>query len=303
MIVSFASGQDEFTAALAEIARETEVMLARLLPVPEGPEARLFEAMRYATLGGGKRFRPFLVVASSALFGVSRQAALRVAAAVEMLHAYSLVHDDLPCMDDDDFRRGQPTVHKAFDEATAVLVGDSLLTLAFEVLADEQTHGDPKVRAELVQTLARAGGGRGMTGGQMLDLLAAHQPLDEQGVTRLQRMKTGALIEFCCLAGAVLGKASPPLRHALIGYGRDLGFAFQIADDLLDVTGRPEEVGKKTGKDGSAGKATLVAMLGVEGARATARRLADQAKDHLGPFEARAELLRQAVEFVITRRN
>jgi farnesyl diphosphate synthase len=271
--------------------------------MPEGPEARLHEAMRYAVLGGGKRFRPFLVAGSSALFGVARHAALRVGAAVEMLHAYSLVHDDLPCMDDDDLRRGQPTVHKKFDEATAVLAGDTLLTLAFEILADDDTHADPKVRAELVHGLARASGARGMTGGQMIDIRAQKEDFDEGTIMRLQRMKTGAIIEFCCQAGAILGRASPPLRHALVGYGRDLGLCFQIADDLLDITATAEEMGKRTGKDAAAGKATLVGILGIEGAKRQLELLSRQAGEYLAPFGERAALLQAAVDFVIRRRN
>lgn len=293
----------DFPKALAENAADVEVVLARALPMPEGPEARLQEAMRYAVLGGGKRFRPFLVVASSALFGVARSAALRVGAAVELLHAYSLVHDDLPCMDDDDLRRGRPTVHKQFDEATAVLAGDALLTLAFEVLAEEDTHADPKVRVDLVHGLARAAGGRGMTGGQMIDIRAQSETFDEGTIMRLQRMKTGAMIEFCCQAGAILGRASPPLRHALIGYGRDLGLCFQIADDLLDLTATAEEMGKRTGKDVAAGKATLVAVLGIEGAKRQIELLSRQAAQHLAPFGERAQLLQAAVDFVIKRRN
>ncbi|MBM3570340.1 MAG: polyprenyl synthetase family protein [Alphaproteobacteria bacterium] len=293
----------DLTRAMAEAARAVEEQLNRLLPPVEGPEGPLLAAMRYACLGGGKRLRPFLVVESSALFGVAREAAWRVAAAIEMLHCYSLVHDDLPCMDDDDLRRGRPTVHRAFGRGPALLAGDALLTLAFEVLAEESTHADPKVRAELTLELAKAAGARGMCGGQMIDLRAAKEPLDTESVARLQRMKTGALIAFAAKSGAILGRASPVARHALLGYGNNLGLAFQIADDLLDLEGDAGEVGKATGKDEAAGKATLVAALGVEGARRQARLLAEQAAQHLDGFEGRGALLRAVAEFVITRRS
>jgi len=292
-------------SALAEAAHEIEHSLNTLLPEPEGPEARLFEAMRYATLGGGKRIRGFLVLEGARQFQVARIAALRVAAAVEMLHAYSLVHDDLPAMDDDDLRRGKPTTHKAFDEATAILAGDALQARAFEVLAEEDTHSDPLVRAELVRGLARAAGARGMCGGQMLDMLAegAAEPLDEPAVGRLQLLKTGRLIEFSAEAGAILGKAPHAQRQALAAYGRDIGAAFQIADDLLDATATAEETGKRTGKDAGAGKATLVSLLGVERARIQADRLAAQAREHLESFAARADLLRELAAYTVQRKS
>jgi farnesyl diphosphate synthase len=230
---------------------------------------------------------------------------LRVAAAIEMLHAYSLVHDDLPCMDDDDLRRGKPTVHRAFDEATAVLAGDALQTQAFLVLSEPDTHPDPAVRAELCRALARAAGARGMCGGQMLDMLAeaAGQPLEEAEIGRLQLLKTGKLIEFSAEAGAILGKAPIQLRHALSAYGRDLGAAFQIADDVLDATATAEETGKRTGKDADAGKATLVGLLGLERARLQAERLAAQAQDHLDAFGEAAVHLRALADYTITRRS
>jgi farnesyl diphosphate synthase len=259
--------------------------------------------MRYATLGGGKRFRPFLVAQSAALFSVSRSAALRVAAAVELVHCYSLVHDDLPAMDDDDLRRGSPTVHKKFDEATAILAGDALLTLAFEVLGDHRTHESGGVRAELVSALAAAAGAHGMVGGQMLDLAAENIKLDIGGITRLQRLKTGALIAFSCEAGAILGRASAEPREALRGYAHDLGLTFQIADDLLDVEGTMEETGKAVGKDAAAGKATFVSILGVERAREQAKLLAKQAVEHLAIFDDSADPLRAAASFVVERRN
>src|ERR1700733_14493682 len=291
-----------FTEALAETAKLTDATLERLIIVPEGYEARVFEAMRYAALAPGKRLRPFLVLASAQLFSVARRSALQVACAIELVHAYSLVHDDLPAMDNSDLRRGRPTCHKAFDEATAVLAGDGLLTLAFQVLADPDTHGDPAVRCELVGSLAQAAGIHGMVGGQMIDLLAEHRPdLDIGAITRLQRLKTGALIAFACEAGAILGKAPQDARQALHGHAHDLGLAFQIADDLLDVEGSSDQTGKPVGQDAIAGKATFVSILGVERARAQARLLVDQAVSHLDLFDANTELLRQTARFVVER--
>ena len=289
--------------AMAENARAVSEMLDRLLKMGGGREARLMEAMRYSCLGGGKRIRPFMVTASARLFSVAESCAVRVAAAVEMVHSYSLVHDDLPAMDDDDLRRGQPTCHVRFDEATAILAGDALLTRAFEVLADIPTHPDPQVRSQLILALARSSGADGMVGGQMLDLMAENVILDMPEITRLQRMKTGALIAFSCEAGAILGKAAEPARHALRAYAHDLGLAFQIADDLLDVEGSAEEVGKKTGKDAAAGKATFVSLLGVERAKAQAQILAEQASRHLEMFDEKADYLRELTRFVISRRT
>ena len=292
-----------FPAALAQAAQMTDIALEKLLVAPTGLEGRVCQAMRYSALAPGKRLRPFLVLASAQLFGVARRCALQVAAATEMVHAYSLVHDDLPAMDNSDLRRGRPTCHKEFDEATAVLAGDGLLTAAFEVLADPDTHGDPAVRCELVTALAGAAGAAGMVGGQMIDLIAEHQTLDIGAITRLQRMKTGALIAFSCEAGAILAKAPHELRTALRGYAHDLGLAFQIADDLLDVEGSAAETGKPVGADVASGKATFVSILGVTRARAQAELLIRQAIAHLDLFEQRAELLREAARFVITRRT
>ncbi len=298
----WAAGTD-FASALADAAALTDAALDRLIAVPEGLEARVFEAMRYAALAPGKRLRPFLVLASAQLFAVARGCALQVAAAIELVHAYSLVHDDLPAMDNSDLRRGRPTCHKAFDEATAILAGDGLLTLAFEVLAQPDTHGDAGVRSELVAALAQAAGGHGMVGGQMIDLIAEHRPdLDIGAITRLQRLKTGALIAFACESGAILGKVAPELRLALRAYAHDLGLAFQIADDLLDVEGSAANTGKPVGQDAAAGKATFVSILGVERARAQAQLLVAQAVAHLDLFEKRADLLRQAAHFVVDRR-
>lgn len=294
--------ETELSDALADTVTLTDAALDKLIVVPAGLEARVFEAMRYASLAPGKRLRPFLVLASAQLFSVARRSALQAACAIEMVHAYSLVHDDLPAMDNSDLRRGRPTCHKAFDDATAVLAGDGLLTLAFGVLADPDTHGDPAVRCELMASLAQAAGVHGMVGGQMIDLLAEHRPdLDIGAITRLQRLKTGALIAFACEAGAILGKAPQDLRLALRGYAHDLGLAFQIADDLLDVEGSSGVTGKPVGQDAAAGKATFVSILGVERARAQASLLVSQAVAHLEPFQERAKLLRDVARFVVDR--
>jgi farnesyl diphosphate synthase len=289
--------------ASAITARLTDALLDRLLTVPPGLEARVYEAMRYSALAPGKRLRPLLVLAGARLFGVARRSALQVAAAIEMVHAYSLIHDDLPAMDNSDLRRGRPTCHKQFDDATAVLAGDGLLTMAFGVLSDPDTHGDAAVRCELVSALASAAGAAGMVGGQMIDLIAEKQGLDIGAITRLQRMKTGALIAFACESGAILAKAAPELRTALRGYAHDLGLAFQIADDLLDVEGSADETGKPVGADAAAGKATFVSILGIERARAQAELLVSQAVAHLELFEDKAELLRQVARFVVNRRT
>ena len=278
-------------------------MLDQLLPPAVGAEGRVVEAMRYATMGGGKRIRPYLVINSALLFDVHSDYALRTAAAVEMLHCYSLVHDDLPAMDNSDLRRGRPTAHKQFDEATAVLAGDGLLTMAFEVLSDPATHPDGHVRADLVHALAKAAGAAGMVGGQMIDLLAEHERLDIGAITRLQRLKTGEIIAFSCEAGGILGHAAPQLRSALISYAHDLGLAFQIVDDLLDAEGSAAETGKPVGADAAAGKATFVSILGLERARAQARLLGNQANGHLDVFGAKADPLRWMTEFVITRKS
>jgi farnesyl diphosphate synthase len=295
--------EPDLPTALARLAEVVEAALEALLPQPEGAEARLADAMRYATLGGGKRMRAFLVMESAAIFAVSETCAARVAASIEMLHAYSLVHDDLPAMDDDDLRRGKPSTHKAFDEATAILAGDALQARAFEVLAEQDTHSDPKARCELVAALAGAAGARGMAGGQMIDMLAEGQKLDGPAVTRLQALKTGRLIQFSAEAGAILGRAPLMQRHLLAAYGRDLGAAFQIADDLLDAEGSAEETGKTSGKDAAAGKATMVAVLGIKRARAHAELLALQAAGHLEGFGERAALLRALASYVVARRN
>jgi farnesyl diphosphate synthase len=294
---------ESLSQALARVAVEVEQALEDLLPMPDAAEARVVEAMRYAVLGGGKRMRAFLVMESAALFGVDRRCAARVAASVEMLHAYSLVHDDLPAMDDDDMRRGKPSTHKAFDEATAILAGDALLTRAFEVLAEPDTHSMAEARCELVLALGHAAGARGMVGGQMIDIEAEGRQLTADEIGRLQALKTGRLIQYSAEAGAILGRAPLSQRHLLAAYGRDVGAAFQIADDLLDVEGTAEETGKATGKDAAAGKATLVAILGVERARAQADALSAQAAEHLDSFGEKAEHLRALAAFVVARRS
>ena len=291
-----------FGAALAQTASAVNATLDRLLPAVAAPEGRVVEAMRYAALDGGKRLRPFLVCASADLFTVPRERSLRAGAALEMVHCYSLVHDDLPAMDDDDLRRGRPTVHKAFDEATAILAGDGLLTMAFEVLADPSTHPDGAVRADLVTELARGSGAAGMVGGQMIDLQAPKLNLDHAGMVRLQSLKTGALIACACRFGAVLAGAKDDARNALGAYGQAIGLAFQIADDVLDVESSAQVTGKATGKDAAAGKATFVSRLGLEGAKTQARALVEQAIGHIEIFGPAADPLRQAAAFVIGRK-
>ena len=288
---------------LQDTAERVESKLLKLLPKAVDLEQRVIDAMEYALMAGGKRVRPFLVMESAKIFGVGESSAVQVAAAVECAHTYSLIHDDLPCMDGDDMRRGQPSVHKQFDEATAVLAGDALLTLAFEILADENTHSDARVRCELISALAKALGANGMVGGQMFDILAENQELDQIRITRLQRMKTGALIVFSGEAGAILGKAEDRRRQAIRGYAHDVGLAFQIVDDLLDEEGDSQELGKTAGKDADAGKATLVSLAGVDQARTKAHMLTEQAIQHLEVFGGKAENLRRLAKFIINRAN
>lgn len=300
---------------LAHTAEAIEALLDSLLgpALLPGEIARppiLLAAMRHGALGGGKRLRPFLVVETAALFAADRRQALRAGAALELAHCYSLVHDDLPAMDDDDLRRGRPTVHRAFDEATAILAGDALLTLAFDVMADPSTHGSAEIRAALVLALARAAGLGGMVGGQMIDLEAegrfeggVPQRLHPDAIRRLQAMKTGALLAASVEAGAILGGAGPAERAALLAYGRSLGAAFQVADDILDVEATQEELGKATAKDQDRGKATLVSALGMAEAKRERDRLSEQAVSALAVFGEAAETLREAARFVASRRN
>jgi farnesyl diphosphate synthase len=303
----------QFQDRLNQVAKDIELLLDQLLskaPVADelARPARLLDAMRYASLGAGKRFRPFLVVESASLFGVPRQQALMAGAALECVHCYSLVHDDLPAMDNDELRRGQPTVHKAYDDATAILAGDGLLTFAFDILGRPETHPNPAVRIDLVLALARAAGLGGMVGGQMLDLAAEGrfdggepQRLGEKEVATLQAMKTGALLKFACRAGGILGQADAAQGTALERYGSAVGQAFQIADDLLDVEGDPALVGKQTGKDAEAGKATIVGILGPAGARARLGMLVAEAEAALKPFGAAASVLLAGAKFVADR--
>ena len=287
--------------AFEQVRSEVDDFLSTLLAVPPDPRAKLYEAMRYAAIGGGKRLRPLLVAAAAGLFHTSRDRAVRVGAAVECIHVYSLIHDDLPAMDDDDLRRGKPTLHKAYGDATAILAGDALHALAFEILADESTHEDPFVRSELVAELARAAGPAGMAGGQMMDLGAGEAALDLAAVTRLQQLKTGALIGFCLESGAIMGRVPADRRLKLRGYARDVGLAFQIADDLLDEEGLEEKTGKKVGKDRARGKETFVTLLGRERARQQAEILVRQAIEYLKSYGTEADLLRAIARFAVER--
>ncbi|KCZ47925.1 MULTISPECIES: polyprenyl synthetase family protein [unclassified Hyphomonas] len=291
----------DFDLRLKEVADKVTVALDQLIPPASGPEADLMRAMRHAALANGKRMRPFFLLEAGAMFDAPEKSLLRAAAALECVHCYSLVHDDLPCMDDDDFRRGQPTVHKAFDEATAVLAGDALLTLAFKILASRETHPDAEVRAMLIERLADSSGARGMVGGQMIDMLESDSPRDLNTITRMQRLKTGALISYATEAAGIIGHAREHERSALAGFSNDLGLAYQIADDLLDATGDEETVGKALAKDEDAGKANFVTILGIDGARQRVQLLAEQAKEHLAIFREKANILLQSVDFVLDR--
>ena len=292
-----------FLTKLQEVADQVTVAIDQLVPPASGPEAQLMRAMRHGALGGGKRLRPFLTIETGRMFDAPEKSLLRAASALECVHAYSLIHDDLPCMDDDDLRHGQPTVHKEFDEATAVLAGDGLLTLAFEVLATPDTHGDSGVRCRLVSTLASAAGARGMVGGQMIDMSPeAEGEANLNTLARMQRMKTGALIGCAVDFGAILGGARESERQALMGYAHDLGLAYQIKDDLLDLHGDENEMGKAVVKDVDAGKINFISLLGEEGAQNRVDMLAQQAKAHLSHFGGRASALLTTVDFVLERR-
>ena len=291
------------SAALEDGSARVDAALERLLPKAAGLQGRVQEAMRYAVFAGGKRLRPFLLMQSAGLFGVTVERALRAAAAIECVHTYSLVHDDLPCMDDDDLRRGRPTTHKAFDEATAVLAGDALLTIAFEILADEGAHPSGEVRARLVAELARAGGSNGMIGGQMIDIEAPNHAFGEDEVILLQRLKTGALFEFCCVAGPILAEAGAEHENRLREYARDFGLVFQITDDLLDVTSTAEKTGKAVGKDAQQGKATLVSLLGIDKARTRAEALASHAAEIVAIHGASANLLQALPQYLLNRES
>lgn len=314
----------DLQAALGEVSEELHDVMERLLPNPDersstvisltgehteeetsavGGEAHVMEAMRYSALSGGKRLRPFLTVTCASLFGVSKETSLYAAAAMEFIHTYSLIHDDLPAMDDDDLRRGQPSCHIKFGEAAAILAGDALQALAFQVLAETYVHPDPAVRCELIRSVARAAGWRGLCGGQMLDLEAENKELSVDEIIRLQRLKTGEMFAISCEAGAILGKAAELQRRALSRYAHDMGLAFQITDDLLDAEGTREEAGKEVGKDKGRGKATLIAAMGVERAREQAQILARQATGHLSCFDKKADALRHLAHYVVSRRS
>jgi farnesyl diphosphate synthase len=294
-------GLGDLHAAIEQVALEIDREFNVILTVPDDPRGRLYEAMRHAAMGGGKRLRPLLLVATAGLFNVDRDTALRVATAVEAIHVYSLIHDDLPCMDNDDMRRGKPTVHKAFGPAIAVLAGDSLHALAFEILASAQTHKDPFVRSELIQCLANASGPDGMAGGQMMDLEAEKSEFDLPTITRLQALKTGALIGASVEMGAILGHVGLDGRAPLRAYARDIGLAFQIADDILDVEGDEAATGKALHKDAAAGKATFLSLMGLDRAKEQAAALIDQAIAHLGHFGSEADLLRSIARYILER--
>ena len=296
-----ASMTHDFSSRLAQVAGEMETVLSHCLPAFEGHHSVIMEAMRYAALGGGKRLRPFLMVETAHMLGHETEGTYVAAAALECLHVYSLVHDDLPCMDDDDLRRGKPTVHKAYDEAIGVLTGDGLLTQAFELLARDIVHKDANIRLDLITGLAKAGGVHGMIGGQVIDISVSESDRDEALITQLQELKTGALIEYAVSAGAILAGATAKQERALENYARDMGLAFQIKDDILDVEGDADIVGKAVGKDENLGKATFVSILGLEGAREKAAQLGNRAKSHLESFEEDAQTLRDTVDFVLNR--
>jgi len=288
---------------IRRVQSEIDSVFDAILPIPDDTSARLVEAMRYAAIGGGKRVRPLLVCSTAALFGVSRDAALRAGAAIEAIHVYSLIHDDLPCMDNDDLRHGKPTLHKAYDEATAVLAGDALHALAFEILADDATSEDPFTRSELILTLGQASGMSGMAGGQMMDMVADEKGVvyDLQAITKLQQLKTGAVLAAAVEMGAILGKVPPQARAHLRAYARDIGLAFQIADDLLDVEGDIEKAGKALRKDNEQGKQTFVTLMGVDQARDQARALVDQAVLRLASYGSEADILRALARFIVER--
>lgn len=292
-----------FEARIKETAALVESALDRQLPRRSGPLGRVVDAMRHGALDGGKRLRPFLVIAAADMFDCPRERSIRAGCAVEMIHCYSLIHDDLPAMDDSDLRRGRPSVHKAFDDATAILAGDALLTQAFEILAEPATHPDAAVRCRLALELARASGREGMVGGQMIDIYAEQKNFDLASIEELQRLKTGAIIRFSAIGGGIVGGAGEPEITALRQYAEDLGLAFQIVDDLLDAFGDAVSLGKPVGQDADMDKATFVKLLGPEGARDKARSLVDRAKSHLDRFGARSDALKGAADFVFARKN
>ena len=288
---------------LKDAQKEVDKTIKSLLPSGKGIEKKLFKAISYSILSSGKRLRPFLVIQSSKLFDVDEKNALRVASSIEMIHAYSLIHDDLPSMDNDILRRGLPTTHKKYNEATAILAGDSLLTLSFEILSDSLTHNDPEIRCKLIYELAKAAGACGMVAGQMMDLEAKNKKLSIGIITRIQRLKTGALIAFSCNAGAILGRAEKKHKFALQGYAHDIGLAYQIRDDLLDVTSTTKKLGKKVDKDKKAGKKNFVSILGKDRAKKQLEFLSNQAIKHLVVFDHKADLLREVARFIVERKK
>lgn len=292
----------ELKEALEETVQMVEKAISRLIPETDLAEAKLYDAMRYGTLAGGKRLRPFMVMQSAKLFNVDPARAKRVAAAIEMVHTYSLMHDDLPAMDNSDLRRGKPTVHRVYDEATAILAGDGLLTMAFQILSEPETHEDPYVRCALIAALADAAGHQGMVGGQMLDLIGENAKFDLGTISRLQRMKTGKLMAFSCEAGAILGKAGDSYRRALTSFAYDLGLAFQVTDDILDVESDSHTTGKPANQDEKAGKSTFVSTMGKEQARQRAEMLVEQAIRHLFVFQGRAKMFEELAYYVLKRR-
>lgn len=303
MAPSLREASDTLQDAMEECLVGVNKTISRLLPQTDLAEDRLYEAMRHGVLSGGKRLRPFMVMQSAKIFNVDPSRARRVAAAVEFLHCYSLIHDDLPAMDNADMRRGVPTIHIKYDEATAILAGDALLTLAFEVLSDRDTHPDPNVRVELVRRLAEASGPQGMVGGQMLDLIGENDEFDLGTISRMQRMKTGKLMAFACEAGAILGKADEPHKKALNNYAYDLGLAFQVTDDILDVEEPSNMTGKPANQDEKAGKSTFVSTMGKDQAKSRAEMLVAQACRHLHVFEGRADMLKELAQYVLQRRS
>ena len=288
---------------LKNAQKEVDKTIKLLLPSGKGLEKKLFEAINYSILSSGKRLRPYLVIQSSKLFDVDEKNALRVASSIEMIHAYSLIHDDLPSMDNDFLRRGLPTTHRKYNEATAILAGDSLLTLSFEILSDNLTHNDSKIRCELIYELARAAGANGMVAGQMMDLEAENKKLSIGVITRIQRLKTGSLIAFSCNAGAILGRAEKKYKFALQGYAHDIGLAYQIRDDLLDITSTTKKLGKKVNKDKKIGKKNFVSILGKERAKKQLEILGNQAIEHLEVFDNRADMLREIARFIVERKK
>lgn len=294
--------EPQLQEALAECVDTVNKAIMRLLPETDLAEAPLYDAMRYGTLAGGKRLRPFMVMQSAKLFNVDPMRAKRVAAAIELVHSYSLIHDDLPAMDNADTRRGKPSVHRAYNEATAILAGDALLTMGFEILSEPDTHEDPRIRCDLISCLAKSSGLQGMVGGQMLDLIGEKENFDLGTISRLQRMKTGKLMAFACEAGAILGRASDQQRRALINYAYDLGLAFQVTDDILDVEADPKKTGKPANQDEKAGKSTFVSTMGKEQARQRAEMLVEQSVRHLHVFDGRASMLEALARHVLQRR-